>query len=59
MCLICVEVAKESIKPKDFWNNFREIIGSEHEKEVIEAIKKTSPEFQNELTKHALVVEND
>jgi hypothetical protein len=57
MCLLCVEVVKQNIKPKDFWKNFREIIGTSHEKEVIEAVKKTTPEFQTELTKHALVVE--
>ena len=57
MCLLCIEVAKENIKSKDFWRNFREIIGTPHEKEVIEAIKTTSPEYQEELTKHALVVE--
>lgn len=56
-CMLCIEVARENIKPKDFWNNFREIIGTPHEKEVIEAVKKTTPEFQTELTKHALVVE--
>lgn len=57
MCLLCVEIAKQSIKPKDFWNNFREIIGTDHEKEVIEVIKKSPLEFQEELTKHTLIVE--
>ena len=57
MCLLCVEIAKQSIKPSDFWKNFREIIGSEHEKEVIEVLKKSPKEFQEELTKHAGVVE--
>lgn len=57
MCIMCIEVAKQSLKPEDFWRNFREIIGTPHEKEVIEVIKKTPLEYQNELTKHALVVE--
>jgi hypothetical protein len=57
ICLLCIEVAKENIKPKDFWRNYREIIGTSHEKEVIEAIKKTSDKYQIELTNDALFAE--
>lgn len=57
MCYLCEKINKQEIIPSDFWRNFREIIGTPHEKEVIEVIKKTPQEFQNELTKHALVVE--
>jgi hypothetical protein len=57
MCYLCESINKQTIIPSDFWRNFREIIGTPHEKEVIEAVKKSPQEFQNELTKHALVVE--
>lgn len=57
MCYLCEQINKQTLAPNDFWRNFREIIGTSHEKEVIEVIKKTPEEFQNELTKHALVVE--
>jgi len=57
MCYLCEQINKQAIIPSDFWKNFREIIGTEHEKEVIEVLKKSPKEFQDELTKHALVVE--
>lgn len=48
MCLLCIEVAKEAIKPRDFWRNYREI-PEEHVDELIKVVSKTNPEYQAEL----------
>jgi hypothetical protein len=50
MCLLCIEVAKEAVRPKDFWRNFREI-SEEHIPELIEAVSKTDLGYQEELAK--------
>lgn len=53
MCLLCIEVAKEAVKPADFWRNYKEVLQTEangdHWREVVETVKKTSPEYQAEL----------
>lgn len=52
MCLLCIEIAKENVKPKDFWNNYRELLKTDpgdHWREVVNEVKKTSPEYQQEL----------
>lgn len=56
MCLLCVEVAKETMKPDDFWRNFREllVIDDPHHKEVLDAVKKTSFEYQKGLVNQGL-----
>jgi hypothetical protein len=45
---MCVEIAKENMKPKDFWRNYREV-PEDHMDEVIEAVSNTSVEYQLEL----------
>jgi hypothetical protein len=53
MCLLCIEIAKENIKPKDFWRNYQELLRTDpgdHWREVVEKVKKTSPEYQKELS---------
>ena len=57
MCLICAEVMKENIKPKDFWRNLREV-SKEHFDEVIDVVTKTSYEYQTELAKAAEEVQD-
>lgn len=55
MCLICRDVILEKFTPQEFWNNYREQLLTEendHWKEVIETVKKTSLEYQNELMKY-------
>jgi hypothetical protein len=49
---MCIEIAKENLKPADFWRNYKELLltDEEHWKEVIETVKKTSEEYQKELT---------
>lgn len=52
ICLLCKEIAKETLKPREFWGNYKELILTDddnHWSEVIEAVKKTSPEYQKEL----------
>lgn len=50
MCLLCIETAKEKIKPFDFWKNYREMeISDEHEKELDKIIGSTSIKYQQEL----------
>lgn len=53
MCLLCIEIAKENMKPKEFWGNYKELVltdDNDHWKEVIDNVKKTSPEYQKQLT---------
>lgn len=48
MCLLCTEVIKEQIKPKDFWRNYREI-SEDHRQDVIAVVANTSYEYQMKL----------
>lgn len=52
MCLLCIEVAKENVRPKDFWRNFREV-PEDHMKELIEKVSNTSIDYQLELANGA------
>lgn len=52
MCLLCKEVAKEIMTPRDFWRNYREI-SEEHMPEVIAAMSKTSYEYQAKVANAA------
>jgi hypothetical protein len=45
---MCLEIAKETMKARDFWRNYREV-PEEHLDEVIDAVTKTSEEYQIEL----------
>lgn len=56
MCKLCIDIAKETMKPEDFWRNFREllVIDDPHQKEVLEAVKKASFEYQKKLVNQAL-----
>jgi hypothetical protein len=48
MCLLCIEVAKEAVRPKDFWRNYREV-SEEHMPELIKTVSNTSIDYQLEL----------
>lgn len=53
--MLCVEVIKQKMTPKEFWRNFKELqIPIEHQKELCEAIEKTSEQYQKELASAAL-----
>ena len=55
MCLICVEITKETLKPKDFWRNYREITFTDkHEEELIKALESTSKQYQKDLAEAML-----
>lgn len=52
MCLLCIELAKESMNPTEFWKNYKELVltdDKDHWTEVIENVKKTSPKYQKKL----------
>lgn len=56
-CLFCVEVAKENVKPKEFWKLFTEISQSEDQKhmdELLKAVRNTSQEFQTDIVLNQL-----
>jgi hypothetical protein len=52
MCLICIELSKENIKPRDFWHNFREV-EADHVQDVVVAVLNTSEAYQAELASEA------
>lgn len=55
MCLLCTEVIKESLSPKEYWSNYREMnIPEEHIPELLSKVLETSLEYQEALTKAAL-----
>ncbi len=53
MCLTCAQVIKEQLEPKYFWIRFHEI-EDDHVEELLEAVKKTSAEYQAELSNEFL-----
>lgn len=58
MCILCSEVSKENLKPKEFWSFYKEISianDSVHLKELLENLLKTSDEYQTELAKQGLL----
>lgn len=57
MCILCIEVAKQTITPESFWRNFKELLITEddHYKEVIEIIKQTPQEYQEKLSRGAKI----
>lgn len=61
MCLLCVEIAKQTITPESFWRNFREllIVENDHVKEVIKVLKETPKEFQEKLSSVGLENESE
>lgn len=55
MCLLCTEVIKEKLTPKEFWSNYRELkTDDDHWVEVLAETLKTSKEYQEALSKSAL-----
>lgn len=54
MCMFCVQVQQEQLKPKEFWKLYREIYmteDSKHKEELWSALYKTSDRYQEELAK--------
>lgn len=50
MCLLCIETAKEKLKPKEFWQNYKELeISEEHLNQLNSIISNTSIKYQQEL----------
>lgn len=51
MCLICVEIQKETLSAENLKNNIVEIIESDpkHAEVIIEELAKSNPEFLDEL----------
>jgi len=58
MCMLCVEIAKENLKPKEFWQNFKEV-DEEHVRELIVAVQQTSESYQESLAQEALSQGNE
>ena len=49
---MCIDVAKEKVKPQEFWKLYTEISQSEdmkHLDELLKAIKSTSQEYQTDV----------
>lgn len=58
ICLLCIEVAKEAIKPADFWRNYKEI-SEEHMEELVKAVANTSIDYQLEIATYLNKSEED
>ena len=48
MCLLCIQTAKELIKPTDFWNNLKEV-PAEHVWQVLAALEAASEEYRKDI----------
>lgn len=48
MCLLCIEVSKQLVSPKDFWRNFKEV-SEDHMYELLEVVNSTDFEYQEKL----------
>lgn len=57
MCVLCLEVAKELVQPKQFWNLYQELVfkDNEHLAELMSEVEKTSPEYKMKLVTESSV----
>lgn len=51
MCLMCIEINKQTLKSQDFVRNINEIIESdpEHSEEIFDLLSKKNPELLQEI----------
>ncbi len=56
MCLICVEIQKGSLSPKDFAERIQIILKEdpEHEEEIINALKQSDSKYLDNLEKYLM-----
>lgn len=55
MCLACIEIAKETLKPKDLVKNVLEMLNApddDHKLEFIKVLDALSPDYQKEVEEY-------
>lgn len=56
MCLLCVEINKQTINGMDFAKNLEEVLQTnpEHGKEIFDALNKANPDYLDKLEKELM-----